>query len=466
MKKIIYLFLAVTMTAFLFGCADDNKNNDNAGGSAPVCKNGVVCPEEQPKTEKGKPQEFKLTFTNTTGKGNRLQAEIYLPDDKMFKFSPAGSKKCDVVQRGSTVMIARYDDNNETPICEVSYTFTAPQDANANTDLTGKYILFTGDQVPAPTEPFTVKHPLVGQIKPDVPTTPVTELVNISPAPKDNVITLQPTSDGKYVLTFTNGTLVNGNATAESSDVFFQFDWDLNGINPYDKSIELIKSETTCPGRETLFYSRLDKHPDRRTCKITYKLNNNKKDMFMKRFIVIKNPEPNHDYDLDNTQGETITIKHQESNTSPDGNNQGGNQGNNQDSLDGLIIDPAPQGKVITHSPTTDGTYTLTFTNENQPIPNTKIDVLYFQFDVNMISIGAELIEDKTTCRFDSPNSDGKRRFYQNLRKIKESCKITYRLNGSKKDMLLEQFVTKRIFDPKDTELDMLKAQNMTVKHP
>ena len=131
----------------------------------------------------------------------------------------------------------------------------------------------------------------------------------IEPAPKDNVITLTPDSNGKYSITFTNGTLVNGNATPESSDIFFQFDWDLNGINA--SSIELIESETTCPGERTLFYKRLDKHPDVRSCKITYKINGPKKDMFMRKFIVIKNPKPNHTFDENNTQGETITIKHQ-----------------------------------------------------------------------------------------------------------------------------------------------------------
>lgn len=133
----------------------------------------------------------------------------------------------------------------------------------------------------------------------------------IEPVPANNVITLQPTSDGKYVLTLTNGTLVNGNATPESSDIFFQFDLDLNGINEYDGSFALIDSETTCPGERTLFYKRLDKHPDRRSCKITYKINGPKKDIYMKKFIVIKNPNPNHTFNENNTQGETITIKHQ-----------------------------------------------------------------------------------------------------------------------------------------------------------
>ncbi len=131
----------------------------------------------------------------------------------------------------------------------------------------------------------------------------------IDPAPKDNVITLKPTSDGKYVLTFTNGTLVNGKVTLESSDVLFQFDMDFNGNDM--NGLELIQGESTCHVKQTHVYYRLTKSDDDLSCKITYKLNNNnKKDMFMKKFIVIKNPDTDT-YDPNNTQGETITIKHQ-----------------------------------------------------------------------------------------------------------------------------------------------------------
>ena len=304
MKKFIYLFLAVTMTAFLFGCGEDSTTNDtsNDSGNTPVCKNGVVCPEEQPKTDKGQTKEFKLTF-NTTGKGNKIKAEIDLPDANMFKFN-SNKGKCSVMQQGTKVYIQRSDN----PICDVYYTFTAPQDANANTDLKGKYVLYSGNQVSTPTEAFTVKHPLVTTNDTTQGGQSIDGII-IEPAPKDNVITMTPDSNGVYSITFTNGTLVNGNATPESSDIFFQFDWDLNGINA--SSIELIESETTCPGERTLFYKRLDKKQSRRSCKITYKINENKKDTFMKHFIVIKNPGSGHTYDPNNTKGATITIKNQ-----------------------------------------------------------------------------------------------------------------------------------------------------------
>ena len=131
----------------------------------------------------------------------------------------------------------------------------------------------------------------------------------IEPAPKDNVITLTPDSEGVYSIKFTNGTLVNGNVTPETSDIFFQFDMDLNGISPND----IMFLQTTCQwnqGERLYFYKRLDVKQSRRSCEIKYQIRN-KKDMFMKKFIVIKNPGSGHTYDPNNTQGATITIKNQ-----------------------------------------------------------------------------------------------------------------------------------------------------------
>ena len=303
MKKFIYLFLAVTMTAFLFGCGEDSTTNDtsNDSGNTPVCKNGVVCPEEQPKTDKGQTKEFKLTF-NTTGKGNKIKAEIDLPDANMFKFN-SNKGKCSVMQQGTKVYIVRNDNHNETPICDVYYTFTAPQDANADTDLKGKYVLYTGDQA-IPTEAFTVKHPLVTTNDTTQGGQSIDGII-IEPAPKDNVITMTPDSNGVYSITFTNGTLNSENP----EDVFFQFELDPNG----NMGGEFIQTEKSCQVvKETkLIYNRLDKKQSRRSCTLTYKLNKDKNDTYMRKFIVIKNPGSGHTYDPNNTKGATITIKNQ-----------------------------------------------------------------------------------------------------------------------------------------------------------
>ena len=260
MKKLIYLCLAVTMTAFLFGCGEENttKDSSNNSGDTPACKNGVVCPEEQPKTDKGQTKEFKLTFTNTTGKGNKVNAFIYMPDANMFKFNPNKGKCSVTTLGGSKVHIERYDDHNETPICDVYYTFTAPKDGNTNTDLTIQYILFTGSEVPAPTDEFTVKHPL---------TIDTSNNSGNTPACKNGVVCPeeQPKTDKgqtkEFKLTFTNTT---GKGNKVNAFIYMP-DANMFKFNP-NKG----KCSVTTLGGSKVHIERYDDHNETPICDVYY----------------------------------------------------------------------------------------------------------------------------------------------------------------------------------------------------
>ncbi len=58
-----------------------------------------------------------------------------MPDANIFKFNTDNEGKCYVTIADNIVHITRDDDHNETTICDVSYTFTAPKDEKANTRL-------------------------------------------------------------------------------------------------------------------------------------------------------------------------------------------------------------------------------------------------------------------------------------------------------------------------------------------
>ena len=127
----------------------------------------------------------------------------------------------------------------------------------------------------------------------------------IEPAPKDNFITLTPDSNGEYSIKFKNATLNSGNP----KDVFFQFKMiDDNQIDQHRFNNTRCKFDS----KNKIVYGDFNTGPDGSHCTLTYTLKgSNKKDIKMDKFIATINDGNMVEPDLNNTKGETITIKNQ-----------------------------------------------------------------------------------------------------------------------------------------------------------
>ncbi len=130
------------------------------------------------------------------------------------------------------------------------------------------------------------------------------EGVKIEPKPENNVITLTENDFGQYSITFTNATLSSGNP----NDVFFQFQLiDDNNITDFRFSNDrcnINKEKKIVYGD---FNVGLGSH-----CTVTYTISGpTKKDIKMDKFIATLNDGNIVEPDLNNTKGDTITIKHQ-----------------------------------------------------------------------------------------------------------------------------------------------------------
>ena len=128
----------------------------------------------------------------------------------------------------------------------------------------------------------------------------------IEPAPKDNVITLTPDSNGEYSITFKNATLNSGNP----KDVFFQFT--VIDDNKQINQVRFNNERCKINDMHRIGYGDFNTSSDGSSCIFTYRLKSSiKKDIKIDKFIATINDGNMVEPDLNNTKGATITIKHQ-----------------------------------------------------------------------------------------------------------------------------------------------------------